>query len=180
MRKFALTVLTAAVMAVPLVPATASTRLVSAPSCEEPAPTRRYDARGMTYGLAVDYAGCWWWDGSPIQLEATLSRLDGTGEEGSTTVVLCGGVESAERSDEPADDQAPEVESGGYGRPARSVRPEWSRARSATCDVSTGLEHPAVEFARYRGEITYPWRNGPRTVNFVAFCTSPGRVCREG
>jgi hypothetical protein len=211
MRKFTLAVLTT-VLAMPALSAGASTRLVATPKCEEPVPTRQYDGQAITYGISIDLTGCWWWDGSPIQLEATLSRLDGTGEEGSTTVVLCGGrvlgedrasgedeavdddakdrpddtgprgdarQDRADRDPDEGDDAGDDVghrEDGGTSK----VASETDDTRRSTCEVATGLDHPPAELARYRGEVTYPWRDGPRAVSFTAYCASPGSVCRDG
>jgi hypothetical protein len=224
MRKFALLLAVIALLVMP--PAGASTRLVATPSCEEPVPSRHYDAEGMSYGMEMDLAGCWWYDGGPIQLEATLSRLDGTSEEGSTSVVLCGGrvlgEERPSRHDRAGDDEEP-VDEGAVDDDADEARDEdagdeegdassddgageseeaadttdedaenggrRSRVAAAgeveqttrsSCEVVAVLEHSPAEVARYQGEIKYPWKDGPRTVGFTAYCSSPVKVCHDG
>lgn len=181
--------------------AQASTRLVTGPKCEEPVPTRSYEGRAMTYGLSIDLSACWWWNGSPIQLVASLSRLDGTGEEGTTTGTVCGGwPESShdtdgdgggkradkspdKEADGPADEPDDAADNGRGGR--HDEEGDDFQASSAsesrfTCEVSTALEHPSAEVALYRGEITYPWKDGEKTVGFSAYCASPGGFCRDG
>jgi len=128
----------------------ATDHVVAAAACAEPTPQRDYDAQALTYQLAMDVSRCDWWDGSPIQLVAELSRLDGTGEQGATSIVLCGGLTLGERraSDAPA-------------------------AGRGSSEVMVGLDHPP-EAARYRGEIRYPWRGVTHTVSFEALCVSAG------
>jgi hypothetical protein len=236
MRKFAVLLAVIVLFAMPA--ARASTRLVATPACEEPVPTREYDDRSMSYGMTMDLAGCWWYEGGPIQLQATISRLDGTGEEGSTAIVLCGdrvlgedrptgrdkaGDEAADNEDaesedagnedadnEDADGQseasspddarhgdedveadddadqqtAPSGDGGdedGAGRRSRVAAADHvGQSARSSCEVSAVLEHSAAEVARYRGEITYPWRDGNRTVGFTAYCSSPVKVCHDG
>jgi hypothetical protein len=243
MRKFAVLLTVFALLVMPA--AGASTRLVATPSCEEPVPSRHYDAEGMSYGMEMDLAGCWWYDGGPIQLEATLSRLDGTGEEGSTSVVLCGGrvlgeerssrhdragdgeeaidedageeddarddthdTDKADETDEADDEDARNEDAGdeeedassedgagepeagddkvdegsgnGGGRSRVAAAGDVEQTTRSSCEVVTVLEHSPAEVARYSGEIKYPWKNGPRTVGFTAYCSSPVKVCHEG
>jgi hypothetical protein len=211
MKKFALT----AILTIALMPsAQASTRLVTAPKCEEPVPLRSYEKSTMTYGLSIDLRGCPWWDGSPINLVASLSCLAGTGEEGTSTATICGGWPAKDGDagkddghgtdqDEPGDkdtvdDTDQDADDGnrdnGRGRDrkresaddeAAGDDSEGFEAASAsddrfTCDVTTALEHPSAELALYRGEVTYPWKDGPKTVGFSAYCASPGGLCRDG
>jgi hypothetical protein len=143
---FSSLILAASLAWAPEVGATESPSETSTGQCQEPVPLREYDGNVLTYGLQIDLNGCDWWDGAPIQLVADLSRLDGLGEHGSTAFVLCGGFST------PAD--------GGTTRPQRSER--------ATCAVVGDIEHPSVDLALYRGETTYPWSDGDRTVSFEA------------
>jgi hypothetical protein len=106
----------------------------------------------MLYRVEIDLSGCDWWDGSPIQLDVSLSRLDAEGEESANVVTLCG--------------VGPKV----AGKRARD---------HATCETTVALEHPGIELARYRGEATYPWRDGPRTMGFEIVCASPPNHCQE-
>jgi hypothetical protein len=220
MKKFALT----AVLTLALMPsAQASTRLVTAPKCEEPVPTRSYEKSTMTYGVSIDLRGCPWWDGSPINLVASLSRLAGTGEEGTSTATICGGwpakhddakngtddghgrdgdlnepgdedtVDNADGNDNDADsdearggrhkrENADEEATGddNEGNDAHGFEAASASDDRFTCDVTTALEHPSAELALYRGEVTYPWKDGPKTVGFSAYCASPGGLCRDG
>lgn len=148
MKKLALALLTATLLGLPASPALAAEQPVD---CQEPIPVGSYDDAHMTYGVTVDFSECSWWDGSPIQLDATLSRLDAEGEEVANVVTRCGAL--------------------AFG--------DVSREELSTCEVDVELEHPPVEVARYRGEVTFPWRDGPRTIGFTAYCVSPGARCHE-
>ena len=130
----------------------ATDHVVAVAACAEPTPQRDYDANSLTYGLAMDVSGCDWWDGAPIELVADVGRLDGTGEQGAASFVLCGGLVLGERHD-------PEA---------------MAAAGRGTCEVAVGLDHPPVEAARYRGTISYPWEGATRTVTFEAVCVSAG------
>jgi hypothetical protein len=217
MKKFALV----ALLTFALVPsAEASTRVVASPECEEPVPLRNYEEGTMTYGVSIDLRGCPWWNGSPIQLAASLSRLDGTGEEGTTTATVCGGWPARNDDagdghgedgdqDEPGDkDAVDDVDEGAGDNDADNKRGRDRKRESAedkeatgnesegddaggfqaasasddrfSCDVTTALEHPSAEVAIYRGEVTYPWKDGPKTVGFSAYCASPAGLCRDG
>jgi hypothetical protein len=35
------------------------------------------------------------------------------------------------------------------------------------------IDHPAVEVAYYRGEVSFPWDGGRRTLSFTALCGQP-------
>jgi hypothetical protein len=151
MKKLVLALLTATLLGLPASPSLAAKEHID---CQEPIPVGNYDGSHMSYGLAVDYSSCSWWDGSAIRLDAELARLDAEGETVADVVTLCG--------------VGPGLD---YGEP---------RSRhNSTCEVGVELEHPPVEVARYRGEITFPWRDGPRTVGFTVYCASPGSLCRE-
>ena len=62
----------------------------SGTGCTEPKPERTYADHQLVYRLAVDLTHCDWWDGSPIQLEADLERLDGLGGYGAWSGTICG------------------------------------------------------------------------------------------
>jgi hypothetical protein len=134
--------------------------------CVEPVPQRSYDDSRLTYRLTVDYSGCGWWHGGPITLDAALSRLDGQGEVGSDSLAMCASPTAAHPTDDegrsqPATfhrDRSDDGDTGGDASPG------------PTCAVSVALEHPAVEGALYRGQVTYPWEGGGRTVHFAALC----------
>ena len=51
-----------------------------------------------------------------------------------------------------------------------------ARTWSGLCDVFADLDHPGVEAALYRGEITYPWAGTRRSVRFAAVC-GPAAGC---
>jgi hypothetical protein len=141
--------------------------------CVEPVPQRSYDDSHLTYRLAVDFSGCDWWHGGPITLDATLSRLDGQGEVGSDSLAMCASPTAALPA--PQDGQAQSAET-----PAATFHPAAAGdaddrdgdavSLAETCDVSVGLEHPAVEAALYRGQVTYPWEGRDRTIGFTALC----------
>lgn len=127
----------------------------SAPPCQQPVPARGYEGQVMTYGLEIDLIGCDWWDGGPIRLAASLSRLDGTGEYGTTSIALCGArIIADDGTDEP---------------PARPA---------PTCAITAALEHPPAKIAFYKGEVTYPWRDGDVTVKFQALCGGIGTAAK--
>jgi hypothetical protein len=153
MKKLALALLTAALLGLPASPSLAAQQPVD---CQEPIPVGNYDGSHMSYELAVDYSTCGWWKDSAIRLDATLARLDAEGETVADVVTLCG--------------VGPGLD---YGEPRADAHED------ASCEVDVELEHPPVEVARYRGEVTFPWRDGPRTVGFTVYCASPGSVCRE-
>ena len=120
-----------------------------------PVPQRSYDAGALTYGVAVDLTNCGWWDGSPIELHASLERVDPAGAEGASSLSLCRAVLS-------------ETSAGTADAPALS--------RSGQCDVAVSIEHPPVEATHYHGEVSFPWDGGQRTVSFNAVC-SPTTGC---
>jgi hypothetical protein len=121
--------------------------------CTQPVPERRYTDDTLIYLLSVDLTGCDWWDGSPIQLEAGLERVDGTEGDGAWSGALCGAVFAV----------PPDTGDG-------SSTPPTARSKSGTCDVQVTIEHPAVEAAYYRGEVSFPWDGGRRTLTFTALC----------
>ena len=143
--------------------------------CVEPVAQRNYGPDRVTYALVMDLGGCDWWDGGQVVLEATLSRLDGGGETVASRFALCGafpdrrlgGPDTAD-SDEVF--RTPESTGGARsdGGPARA----WS----GLCDVFADLDHPGIEAALYRGEITYPWAGTRRSVRFAAVC-GPAAGC---
>jgi hypothetical protein len=154
MKKLALALLTIALLGLPASPAMAAGQH----DCQVPVPTGNYDSSHMSYALAVDYSECSWWKGRAIRLDAELARLDVEGETTVGTITLCG-VRPEPIAEEP----------GG------SASDSWD----ATCEVGVGLEHPPAEVARYHGEITFPWRDATRTVEFTLLCASPGSLCRD-
>ncbi|MEW6475443.1 MAG: hypothetical protein AB1679_24575 [Actinomycetota bacterium] len=124
--------------------------------CTEPVPERIYSADRLAYRLSVDLSHCDWWDGSPIQLDAGLERLDGTGGHGAWSGTVCGiglamGTDSSE----------PEAET-------------TVRSKSGVCEIQVAMEHPPVEAAYYRGEVSFPWQGARRTLAFTALCGQPG------
>lgn len=111
-----------------------------------------YGPDDISYFVEIDLSGCDWWDGSPIRLDVTLARLDAEGEEVAEVVTLCG-----------------------VGAPAE----EPHLYRTTSCESRVDLEHPGIEVARYRGEVTYPWRDGERSTGFTVICTAPALTCRD-
>lgn len=164
MRKFALPAL-AVVVVLPLAlsgapvasAAPVGQAVAQGSECREPTAVRDYDGQSLTYKLAVDLSGCEWWDHSPIQLAAGLNRFDGAGEHGAMSFALCG------------------------GRIVTTDDGETRREGNPTCEVDVTIEHPALDLAHYRGEVTYPWRGGDRTVTFDAVCAAVGSLagCRD-
>jgi hypothetical protein len=146
--------------------------------CVEPVPQRNYGPDRVVYSMVMDLSGCDWWDGGEVVLEATLSRLDGQGETVANRFTTCGvrldrpqsgpssGESEAGGSDEVV--RTPESMSGDDGGTART----WS----GLCDVFADLDHPGIEAALYRGEITYPWAGTQRSVSFAALC-GPAADC---
>jgi hypothetical protein len=131
----------------------ASAQPAGSPGCPLPSPQRSYDDSQLHYQMGVDLSGCDWWDGSPIQLEATLERIDPAGGEGATRIVRCATpLIAADAGDDP--------------------QPDVSSPRSGRCDVAVTVDHPPVDWAHYHGEITFPWRGGQRTVSFDAACSA--------
>jgi hypothetical protein len=133
--------------------------------CVEPVPQRSYDDSQLTYRLAVDFSGCDWWHGGPITLDAALSRLDGQGEVGSDSLAMCASPIAAQPAPRNGETTFHAAASGGA-----DDRDGDASSLAGTCDVSVGLGHPAVEAALYRGQVTYPWEGGDRTVGFTALC----------
>jgi hypothetical protein len=123
--------------------------------CSQPVPQRSYTDDQLVYSLAVDLTNCAWWDRSPIQLEADLDRTDGTEGHGAGSGTLCG-VAFAIRPDN------------GEQPPTETATP-----KSGICEVQVALEHPPVEAAYYRGEVSFPWDGGRRTLSFTAVCGPP-------
>jgi hypothetical protein len=127
-------------------------------SCAAPVPTFSYGKGVLAYGVEVDYSGCAWWDGQMIELSAMVERLDLDGE-GVAVSVLCGAREVA------------------YPDVAAPVK--MSVARS--CGVVAELDHPPVEVARYRGEVSWPWKGSTVTATFETVCVATpfGGHCEE-
>lgn len=134
--------------------------------CVEPVPQRNYGPDRAVYALVMDLGGCDWWDGGPIALEATLSRLDGSGETAATRIAVCGAFPRQTLTD-PGDKS---------GTAPTSTNDAPTRTWSGLCDVFADLDHPSIEAALYRGEITYPWDGAIRTAGFAAMC-GPGGGC---
>ncbi len=129
----------------------------TATGCTEPRPERTYAADHLVYRLAVDLTNCEWWDGSPIQLEAELERLDGTAGHGAWSGTVCGIDNSAMRTTTDA--------SGTNEQPAKPL--------PGGCEIQVTMEHPSFETAYYRGEITFPGADGRRSLSFTAVCGQP-------
>jgi hypothetical protein len=140
--------------------------------CVEPVPQRSYESELVSYGMAVDYTGCSWWDGGPITLEASLSRLDGQSETAATSMALCGhAIAATPSTDEQMDGHTvttQESSSPADGRDVEGAEP------SGSCSVLVWVDHPPFETALYRGQVTYPWEGGDRTVGFTALCGPTG------
>ena len=124
--------------------------------CHEPVPERSYSDDQLVYRLAVDLTNCDWWDGSPIQLEADLERLDGSGGHGAWSGTLCGAVSAIGQ------------DNGQESSTETTVSP-----KSGICEVQVDIEHPPIEAAYYRGEVSFPWDGARRTVTFTALCGQP-------
>jgi hypothetical protein len=124
--------------------------------CNQPVPERTYTDDELVYRLAVDLTHCDWWDGSPIQLDADLERLDGTEGHGAGSGTVCG-VDFTIRPDNGEE----------------SSTETTARPKSGICEVQVAIEHPPVEAAYYRGEVSFPWDGGRRTVSFTALCGQP-------
>jgi hypothetical protein len=124
--------------------------------CTQPVPERRYTDDTLIYLLSVDLTDCDWWNGSPIQLEASLERVDGTEGHGAWSGALCG-VDFTVRPDT------------GDGSSTQAT----ARSKSGTCDVQVAIDHPAVEAAYYRAEVSFPRDGGRRTLSFTALCGQP-------
>jgi hypothetical protein len=58
-------------------------------ACRNPQITRSYSQTSLTYRIKVDFMGCQWWDGSPNEVLAVLSRYDGVRPEVTVSVVPC-------------------------------------------------------------------------------------------
>ena len=125
-------------------------------STQQPVPQRSYTQGHLAYGVAVDLTNCDWWDRSPIQLEASLERIDGTQGHGAWSGTVCG-VAFAIRPDDGQE----------------SATETAATPTSGICEVQVALEHPPVEAAHYRGEISFPWEGGRRTLSFTAVCGPP-------
>ena len=134
--------------------------------CVEPVPQRNYQSGVLSYALEVDYTDCAWWHGKPIQLEASLSRLDGQGGTGAGSLAVCGPLISPAPSGE---EQSGTVEAQSTSD-STGDRDVESASRNGTCSALVWIEHPPVEAALYQGQVTYPWEGGDRTVGFTALC----------
>ena len=42
--------------------------------------------------------------------------------------------------------------------------------RPGFCAVEVSLDHPTLDTAHYKGQVTFPWQGGRRTVSFNAVC----------
>ena len=124
--------------------------------CAQPVPQRSYTSGELVYRVAVDLTNCEWWDRSPIQLEAGLERIDGTEGHGAWSGTLCGVAFAF-----PPDN--------GEESPTETA----ATPKSGICEVQVALEHPPVEAAYYRGEVSFPWEGGRRTLSFTAVCGPP-------
>ena len=151
--------------------------------CALPAAERSYTRDQLVYRLALDLTDCDWWDGSPVQLDATVERVDPTGGHGTGSFVMCaaltapgGATSDTERatSDEnatvDADDGADVNDATPKPAPNAEEHPPTTALRSGLCAVEVSVDHPSPEAAHYTGEITFPWQGERRTVSFNAFC----------
>lgn len=151
----ALILATATTLAALMIPSPASAAEAEVPSgtpgespCLEPVPTFAYDESVLAYGIEVDLAGCDWWDGTEIELSVDIERFTGLEDEGTNVAVLCGGMVITYPED---------------GGPVETPVAD-------SCGVIAEMEHPSVEVARYRGQVTYPWEGGTVTAGFDAVC----------
>lgn len=126
--------------------------------CVEPVAKRTYNHYHLGYRLDIDLTDCDWWDGSPVRLEASLDRFDVAEGHGAGSLVLCSAL-MAHHDDA-----------------AGAAPAEPTPKASGVCGVEVTMDHPPMEAARYRGEISFPWQGGVRTVGFTALC-GPGGGC---
>jgi hypothetical protein len=155
--------------------------------CALPTAERSYTRDMLSYRLAVDVTDCDWWDGTPVQLEAGIERVDPTEGHGVSSFVLCGvgrvlsetpasdseGADSNESSSRSLADDEPAT---GEAK-ALPKAEEPAPIRSGACAVEVSIEHPSPEVAHYTGEITFPWQGERRTVSFNALCGGNAAGC---
>jgi hypothetical protein len=103
---------------------------------------RDYGPESLTYRIHLDLGGCAWWDGSDRSVKVTVKRID---EHGSRTA---------------------------RSSPAPCFRTKQLGSGRAGCDASATIPHPEGETARYVGDATWQWNDGPHRVGFDTNCTT--------
>jgi hypothetical protein len=171
---FSLLPLVAAPLAVGL--SAAGVAAADAPgACIEPVAERSYTHDQLTYRLAVDLTDCAWWDRKPIQLDAALARISAGGDGADAgSFTWCGvGPVSSDGENGPEEGGSGIEAAAGAGGTAAGTAPDDSDGnwmRPGVCAVEVSLDHPTLDPAHYKGEITFPWQDGRRTVSFNAVC----------
>ena len=163
-------------LAAPVVIASGVTTAGAADStgaCALPTAERSYTHDQLVYRLALDLTGCGWWDGSPVRLDANLDRFDATESHGAGSFVMCSSLDAVPGQEGP--DAAPSGAAAATGSD-NGPNPAPPALRSGACAVEISVDHPATEAARYKGDITFPWEDGTRTVSFNALC-GPAAGC---
>jgi hypothetical protein len=132
--------------------------------CAEPVPVRSYTADKMTYRLDIDLTDCAWWDRRTIELGAALDRVSATADGGGAgSLTWCAVTafthETADMSDE-GEARFGAADADG----SIAMGPGW-------CAIQVSIDHPPLDTAHYKGAITFPWEDGPRTVSFNAVCS---------
>jgi hypothetical protein len=176
------TLLTALVplLAAPLSLASATTAAAEPTGgCAVPTAKRSYNYDSLIYRLAIDLTNCDWWDGSPIQMDGTIDRIDAAAaSHGVASFIMCGtnfARSSESESANPAvggtESSAPADGTGDEDVEHMPPTEETSEPlRSGACAVEVILDHPPLDAARYHGEITFPWQGGRQAVSFTALC----------
>lgn len=156
--------------------------------CALPTAERSYTHDQLVYRLALDLTDCNWWDGSPVQLDAGLDRFDPTGGHGSGSFIMCSalgrviGENGAGQAPSDTEGAAAPGPANGDPAPPSDQAPPAERSpagravRSGACAIEISIDHPSVEAAQYKGEITFPWQGDRRTVSFNALC-GPAAGC---
>ena len=154
-----------------------ATETEAASGCALPTAERAYTRDMLTYRLEMDLTNCDWWDGSPVQLDGTVERVDPTdGGHGVGSLVMCAALtprHSTAPSAEEATLSTPDGTDGGDPEKAEPAAP----LRSGLCAIEIAVEHPSPEAAHYTGEITFPWQGGRRAVSFNALCGGNAAGC---
>jgi hypothetical protein len=145
-------------------------------SCALPTAERSYTRDQLVYRLAVDVTDCDWWDGSPVQLDGSIERVDPTGDHNTGSNILCGtAVALPDPGDTETDEHMPADSA--TAEPNPKARTSSTGMRSGACAVEVSIDHPSPELAHYRGEITFPWEGDRRTVSFTALCGGNAGGC---
>jgi hypothetical protein len=142
--------------------------------CAVPVPVRSYTHDQLTYRLAVDLTDCDWWDNTPVQLDASLERIDPAGGHGAGSFTLCGAGPVDADGEDGADDTTSGIEApasaDATSSEATAEEDDSPALRPGACAVEVSLDHPSLDAAHYEGAISFPWQGGRRTVSFNAIC----------